>query len=694
MEEDLMKEDSMKDPTLKQTQLPARLPGTIDMFAYSPIMTNIPTVSSCVGVSFSLLSAMILLLYITMTSMDFVTQQPQLVQVGSSYLPLQPDQYVQKIPHVGIEVSYRKKDTLSGNWTYVKLDSSNTDPYFRYQFSAKQIKDQDRLPRNRINYEGRNCHFRDSIQSDVICPHESLHSNQKLQGTYNNHEIFQYFEIELTKCTGGLLGGCASLEDIDESIQHGDVSLVLHVQEEDFDPIKFHTDNNHGTQGETTKVQSWRFFVEPNREQLTEVIMEGRRIIGEQTVWGFMQNRNINILSFQRKETTYRYNRGEELMNFYFQLHNQFRQEEIRYRRNSILDMIASWGAMAAFLTIFSFGQLARLYNKRKYNSFMHKMKKTAATDVNTQKTKSISQILEKHFFSDPRLLLQEDFDDNGCLSLSTEELHFPTKPIGQLRQIALLEHVRKHQAATAIGTWYRTHRGQIRNKSESNDQFSTNQRRKSKYSPRHLNRNAIVTSVSSYRQRFTTRSSCMYSPTGAIIATVDSESKSEMSSLKGKDAQSISSSTIGGLSQVTPRNFNSIKEGLVDMSIQQIKKAVHNMNLKPLTEVSDAVTQVTALTLFQDFIPISHSSRSIRWKIPGKKMIQWLGLKNYIHPVNFEGKVITLPGQKPSVYSWASIETCDIKYDKSTSVLTLRFQTFLSGTGIPDENGNPQFTY
>ncbi len=116
-------------------------------------------------------------------------------------------------------------------------------------------------------------------------------------------------------------------------------------------------------------------------------------------------------------------------------------------------------------------------------------------------------------------------------------------------------------------------------------------------------------------------------------------------------------------------------------------------MNLKPWTEVFDTIAQDTVLTLFQSFPLTSNSSRTIRWTVNGEQMAEWLGCSQS-HPVNFEGKVVTLPGQKPSVYAWAKIEICHIKYDKKGKILTMRFQTYLSGTGIPDENGNPQYTY
>ena len=703
---------SLKDPMLKHRK------DSLDLFTFEPIVSNFPSVSSSFGVICSCVSIATLIFYIIVASKEFVTQQPLLVQVGSTQVPLRNGKYGLKIPSVAIEMSYWKKDKLSGNLTHVKLDSSNEDPYFRYEFYAKQIKEQDMLPRNQIKYQGRECKFHESIQRNVICPHESLHSNQHLQGTFH-HELFQYFEIELKKCDGDLIEGCASLEDIDESIHRGDVSIVLHVLDEDFDPVQYHTFKNL-TNAISTNLNSWRFFAEPNREQMTEVFMEGRKLISEHHLWGSFRRTNIDITSYHTKETTYRYKTGIELVNFYFRLHNQIRQEEIWYQRNSIL-----WGAITAFLIIFCFGKLANLYNQYKFKSFIKEMEESVPRDNQLTTT----QTIERRFLADPRFIVQEDFDEHGSLKLSIEDLYFPTKPIGELRRMALLEHVRRHQAATKLCIWYKTYRHEnLKQSSERTKENVLNHHhifdnQKQASSPGDKDDSEInspeleiaspqsFTSSPSVAIKSTGEDSELSSPLVALIATGENSelsspsvamsatgeyraSVSETLSLKEKDAASISSSTIGALSQATPRDTNSIKKALIDNSIQLIKKAAHNVNLKPWTEVSDSIPQVAALTLFQDFFPTSNSSRSITWEIEGAKITEWIGLRNDIHPVNFEGKVVTLPGQKPSVYAWAKIETCEVKYDKKSRILTLRIQTSLSGTGIPDDKGNPQFKY
>lgn len=665
---------------------------TLDLFAFGPIVSNFPSVSSCFGVICSVISIAILILYMIIASKEFVTQQPHLVQVGSTQPPLRHGQYGLKIPRVAIEMSYWKTDKLSGNLTHVQLDSFNDDPYFRYEFYAKQIKEQDMLPRTQIKYPGRECKLHESIQNEVICPHETLHSNQHLEGTFQ-HGLFQYFEIELKKCSGGQAKGCAPQEDINECIQRGDVFIVLHVLDEDFDPVQYHTSNNL-TNAITTNLNSWRFFVEPNREQMTEVFMEGRKIMSEHQLWGSFSRTNVDITSYHAKDTTYRYNTGIELVNFYFRLHNQIRQEKIWYQRNSIL-----WGAITALFVIFCFGKLAGLYNQWIFKSFLGEMEKSLVTDEQL----STTQMIERRFLADPRFLVKEDFDQQGSLKRSIEDLYFPTKPIGELRRIALQEHVRRHQAATKLSVWYKKCRNQNLKQSSKkteveipNNNHASDQKMQASSSG-----DTDDTTINDAGLKIESPQSATSSLSVAISATGGgSDSISETSSLKEKeekeekDAASISSSTIGVLSQATPRDTNSIKEALIDNSIQLIKKAAHNVNLKPWTEVSDSIPQLAALTLFKDFFPTSNTSRSIKWEVEGAAMTEWLGLRNHIHPVNFEGKVVTLPGQKPSVYAWAKIESCEVKYDKKSRILTLRFQTALSGTGIPDEKGNPQFTY
>ncbi len=218
---------------------------------------------------------------------------------------------------------------------------------------------------------------------------------------------------------------------------------------------------------------------------------------------------------------------------------------------------------MAAFLTIFSFGQLARVYNRWKFQSFTHKMKKSISSTP--LKPQSISQIIQSHFFADPRLLILEDFDENGCLDLTTEELHFfPSKPIGELRQIALYEHIRKHQAATKLCFWYRS----LRYKASCNrnkDDFLVNYTTKgfkSKYRTSTIN---ISTSNLQFRPQVISPNSCITSPSSAaVIAVGDNELLSEISSRKDRDEPSISSSTAGALSLATPRDTNTIKFSLV----------------------------------------------------------------------------------------------------------------------------------
>ena len=40
--------------------------------------------------------------------------------------------------------------------------------------------------------------------------------------------------------------------------------------------------------------------------------------------------------------------------------------------------------------------------------------------------------------------------------------------------------------------------------------------------------------------------------------------------------------------------------------------------------------------------------------------------------------------GERPQVYAWAGIEQLQIKYEASSSLLTLKFRTFMAGGGLP----------
>ena len=126
----------------------------------------------------------------------------------------------------------------------------------------------------------------------------------------------------------------------------------------------------------------------------------------------------------------------------------------------------------------------------------------------------------------------------------------------------------------------------------------------------------------------------------------------------------------------------------LAEKSQKAIKKTKHNDKRKPYTEVTEGVpNKALALALLrgQERFQKSDTARMTRWVFEGPDAVtNWLGLERTIHPVAFDGKVWCLAGQRPQVYAHAAVESLDVKFEPSANLLTLKFRTFLAGSGFP----------
>ncbi len=447
----------------------------LDLFSYSPAYEYTSS-SSHFGAICSVISVSTLILFIVVTGKDFFQQPPELVKQGSMALPVQQNQTFFEPPPVALSISYRLKDKTSGNWSKAKVDFTNSDPYFRYKFTAKAIRHQDSVPRVFNDIPGVQCSWNDAARN-VICPDENLRKQQRIQGAYNL-PLYQYFEVEVLKCTGlPAATGCAPKEEIDALIKTGSVVAILHLKEENFDPITYHRNNSPKENDKDThfntkrgiyeNVQTWRFYAVPGREQLTEVYMEGRYIKIEERLLGSppLQETTLEMISFKDMATTYKHVTDDEneVMTFYFRLHPQTSSEEVQYWVRSLLDLFSYWGAMTSFLTTCSFGVLAKWYNRWKFQSNFKK--ETVAAMTNTSKLASNNRAVSDSIFEDIRLFNQSDFDKKGQLNMSREEFYFPSSPYGEIRKIALIEHLQKRKAANKIGSWYKQHLLQRRTK-------------------------------------------------------------------------------------------------------------------------------------------------------------------------------------------------------------------------------------
>ena len=88
--------------------------------------------------------------------------------------------------------------------------------------------------------------------------------------------------------------------------------------------------------------------------------------------------------------------------------------------------------------------------------------------------------------------------------------------------------------------------------------------------------------------------------------------------------------------------------------------------------------------------VPVkSDTSRMTKWSLTSDAAIsRLLGCEKLIHPVAFDGKVWCFAGgPMPKVYAWAGFESLEVKFEPSSSLLTLKFRTFMAGSGDPSYN-------
>lgn len=148
------------------------------------------------------------------------------------------------------------------------------------------------------------------------------------------------------------------------------------------------------------------------------------------------------------------------------------------------------------------------------------------------------------------------------------------------------------------------------------------------------------------------------------------------------------------------PFNVVATKKRIATAAVRAIKTSAHNRQKKPWSLVWDRLPNLAAaMTLFEELAVDSDSARQIKWILhDGDAIAQWLGGTNnkYVPNVKFDGKVLCIGNFKPKVYAWASYESLEAKFEKKTGLLSLKFRTFLAGTGLPSgqDNASPPFLY
>ncbi|GFH44245.1 predicted protein [Chaetoceros tenuissimus] len=139
------------------------------------------------------------------------------------------------------------------------------------------------------------------------------------------------------------------------------------------------------------------------------------------------------------------------------------------------------------------------------------------------------------------------------------------------------------------------------------------------------------------------------------------------------------------------------VKKRISKNSASLIKKAAHNRAKKPFTEIVECVpSEAAVMTLFDSIPTVSNSARMIKWKLNGnEEVMNWLGNPfEYIHPVKFDGKTMSLGGTRPKIYAFANYDSLEAKFEKKTNTLNLKFRSRLAGTGKNDGGDKPMFLY
>ena len=158
-------------------------------------------------------------------------------------------------------------------------------------------------------------------------------------------------------------------------------------------------------------------------------------------------------------------------------------------------------------------------------------------------------------------------------------------------------------------------------------------------------------------------------------------------STASASSSSSVQSKLGSAVSAPSASELSTLKKRLADKAVKAIRKTKHNDKRKPYTEVSEGMPSKTvALKLLEGLPMKSDTARLTRWLLDGDDTIAgWLGIEKLVHPVGFDGKVWCFGGASPKVYAWAGLESCEVKYEPASNLLTLKVRTFMAGSGRPE---------
>ena len=137
---------------------------------------------------------------------------------------------------------------------------------------------------------------------------------------------------------------------------------------------------------------------------------------------------------------------------------------------------------------------------------------------------------------------------------------------------------------------------------------------------------------------------------------------------------------------EVDAKALQAMRKRLRDRVVKAVKKTAHNDRKKPYSEISDGcASKAVAVALMNGLHPKSDTARMMRWVLAGNDVSRFLGVERLVHPVKFDGMVLSFGGAPVHVYAWAAFESLEIKYENASKVLTLKARTFLAGSGRPE---------
>ena len=137
---------------------------------------------------------------------------------------------------------------------------------------------------------------------------------------------------------------------------------------------------------------------------------------------------------------------------------------------------------------------------------------------------------------------------------------------------------------------------------------------------------------------------------------------------------------------EVDAKALQAMRKRLRDKIVKAVKKTAHNDRRKPYSEISDGCpNKAVAVALMDGLHPKSDTARMTRWVLSGNDVSMFLGIERLVHPVKFDGMVLSFGGAPVHVYAWAAFESLEIKFENASKVLTLKARTSLAGSGRPE---------